>query len=71
VPASRQALVDRATEDIERALAIAPGSSSPPRAGCEVRPVEEYKEKDSPFAYYFPPAIDGSRPGIYYVNAYD
>ncbi len=42
-----------------------------PRAGCDVRPVEEYKEKDSPFAYYFPPTIDGSRPGIYYANGYD
>jgi uncharacterized protein (DUF885 family) len=72
VPASRQALVDRATEDIERALAIAPRFFGRlPRASCEVRPVEEYKEKDTPFAYYFPPAIDGSRPGIYYVNAYD
>ena len=42
-----------------------------PRAGCEVRPVEEYKEKDAPFAYYYPPAADGSRPGIYYANGYD
>ena len=38
---------------------------------CEVRPVEEYKEKDAPFAYYYPPAPDGSRPGIYYANGYD
>ena len=34
-------------------------------------PVEEYKEKDAPFAYYYPPAPDGSRPGIYYANGYD
>ena len=34
-------------------------------------PVEEYKEKDAPFAYYFPPTPDGSRPGIYYANTYD
>ena len=38
---------------------------------CEVRPVEEFKEKDSPFAYYFPPSTDGSRSGIYYANGYD
>ena len=25
-----------------------------PRAGCEVRAVEAFKEKDSPFAYYYP-----------------
>jgi uncharacterized protein (DUF885 family) len=42
-----------------------------PRARCEVRPVEEYKEKDAAFAYYYPPAPDGSRPGIYYANGYD
>ncbi len=40
-------------------------------ARCEVRPVEAFKEKDAPFAYYFPPSLDGSRPGIYYVNTYD
>ncbi len=72
IPDSREALVGRATEDIERALAIAPQYFGRlPRAGCEVRPVEEFKERDAPFAYYFPPTVDGSRPGIYYVNAYD
>jgi uncharacterized protein (DUF885 family) len=72
LPASSAALVQRATEDIERALAIAPRFfGTLPRAGCEVRPVEEYKERDAPFAYYFPPAADGSRQGIYYVNTFD
>jgi len=42
-----------------------------PRALCEVRPVEEYKEKDAPFAYYYPPSPDGTRDGIYYANGYD
>ena len=71
-PQTKEALVDRATDDIERALAAAPKFFGVlPRAGCEVRPVEEYKEKDSPAAYYYPPAPDGSRPGIYYANGYD
>ena len=61
-----------ATEDIGRAMALAPRYFGVlPRAGCEVRAVEEYKEKDAPFAYYYPPAPDGSRPGIYYANGYD
>ncbi len=53
-------------------MAAAPGFFGVlPRAHCDVRPVEEYKEKDAPFAYYYPPAPDGSRPGIYYANGYD
>jgi uncharacterized protein (DUF885 family) len=36
-----------------------------------VRPVEEFMEADAPFAFYYPPAVDGSRPGIYFVNAGD
>jgi uncharacterized protein (DUF885 family) len=42
-----------------------------PKSPCEVRAVEEYKERDAPFAYYFPPTPDGSRRGIYYANGYD
>ncbi len=71
-PRSKDELVERATGDIERAMAIAPRYFGVlPRAACDVRPVEEYKEKDAPFAYYYPPATDGSRPGIYYANGYD
>ncbi|MDO8485225.1 MAG: DUF885 domain-containing protein [Candidatus Limnocylindrales bacterium] len=71
-PPSKEALVERAADDIERAMAAAPRYFGVlPRAGCEVRPVEEYKEKDASFAYYYPPAPDGSRPGIYYANGYD
>jgi uncharacterized protein (DUF885 family) len=72
IPTTRAALVGRAEEDIERANAEAPRAFGRlPRTGCRVLPVEEFKEKDAPFAYYFPPAADGSRPGTYYVNAYD
>jgi len=72
VPATKDALVERAADDIARAMAIAPRFfGTLPKALCEVRPVDEFKEKDSPFAYYYPPAPDGSRPGIYYANGYD
>jgi uncharacterized protein (DUF885 family) len=71
-PGSKDELVARAREDIERAMAEAPRYFGRlPRAGCDVRAVEEYKEKDAPFAYYYPPAADGSRDGIYYANGYD
>jgi uncharacterized protein (DUF885 family) len=71
-PQSPEELLGRAREDIDRALALAPGYfGTLPRAGCEVRAVEEYKAKDSPFAYYYPPSSDGSRRGVYYANTYD
>ena len=71
-PRTKDELVARAHEDIDRAMSIAPRYFGVlPRAGCEVRAVEEYKEKDAPFAYYYPPSPDGSRPGIYYANGYD
>jgi uncharacterized protein (DUF885 family) len=71
-PQTKDELIARATEDIERAMAAAPAYFGVfPHAACEVRPVEEYKERDAPFAYYFPPTPDGSRRGIYYANGYD
>jgi uncharacterized protein (DUF885 family) len=70
--ASPEELIARATEDITRAAAAAPTVFGRlPRATCEVRPVEAFKEQDAPFAYYYPGSLDGSRPGTYYVNTYD
>lgn len=42
-----------------------------PSEPCEVRRVEPFREADMPFAFYHPPSGDGSRHGVYYVNAYD
>jgi uncharacterized protein (DUF885 family) len=71
-PGTKDELVERAREDIDRAMAEAPRYFGRlPRAGLQVRAVEEYKEKDAPFAYYYPPSADGSRDGIYYANGYD
>jgi uncharacterized protein (DUF885 family) len=42
-----------------------------PRDRLEVRPVEAFREKTATKAFYSPPAPDGSRPGIYYVNLSD
>jgi uncharacterized protein (DUF885 family) len=71
-PGSKDELLVRAREDIDRAMALAPTYfGALPAAGIEVRAVEEFKEKDAPFAYYFPPSTDRRRPGIYYANGYD
>jgi len=72
VAASKDALIVRIKEDIERGYAAAGKVFGRfPKAGCDVKAVEDFKEKDAPAAYYFGPAADGSRPGTYYVNGYD
>ncbi len=38
---------------------------------CEVRPVDAHAEKSSAAAFYMPPAPDGTRPGVYFVNTCD
>ena len=71
-PGSKEELLARAREDIARAMAVAPRYfGTLPKASCDVMAVEEFKERDAPFAYYFPPSTDGTRGGIYYANGYD
>jgi len=41
-----------------------------PKAGVEVRRIQAFQEKTTP-AHYNQPALDGSRPGIFYANLYD
>lgn len=42
-----------------------------PKAEMNVKAVEPYREKSAGYAFYQRPALDGSRPGIYYINLYD
>ena len=42
-----------------------------PKALCDLRRIEEYREKSAPTAYYYSPPLDGSRPGYFYYNAFD
>jgi uncharacterized protein (DUF885 family) len=44
---------------------------SRPKAGMEVKRIPLFKEKTAPGAYYQRPALDGSRPGVFYANLYD
>jgi uncharacterized protein (DUF885 family) len=41
-----------------------------PKANLVVKPVEAYREKSAGGAFYEEPALDGSRPGRYYINLY-
>ena len=42
-----------------------------PKADYEVRAVEEFREKSASGGSYDSASPDGSRPGVFYVNAYD
>ncbi|OLC52656.1 MAG: hypothetical protein AUH85_16315 [Chloroflexi bacterium 13_1_40CM_4_68_4] len=61
---SAQHLYDRAFAGLPRLFGHLPLTS------CRVIPIESYRDKDSPAAFYNPPAADGSRPGTYYVNTH-
>jgi uncharacterized protein (DUF885 family) len=70
--ASRAELVALAQAQVNRSWEAAPAYfGTLPSTNCEVRAAEEFREADMPFAWYQPPSEDGSRIGIYYVNAYD
>ena len=42
-----------------------------PRSEVVVKAVPEYSEKTAAGGYYQAPALDGSRPGVFYANLYD
>ena len=55
--------------DIETRLV--PAFNIRPKAPMDVQRVPEFAEKTSPGAYYNGPAMDGSRPGVFFANLYD
>ncbi len=68
-PSGRDEIVRLAEQHVRHGWEAAPAAFGRlPSSECEVRPIEEFRERDTPLAYYQPPAGDGSRPGIYYVN---
>jgi uncharacterized protein (DUF885 family) len=71
-PRSREQIVDMYRRFIERMEARLPRLFGLlPEVGLEVRPVEEYREKEAAAAEYHPGTPDGSRPGVVYVNTGD
>ena len=42
-----------------------------PEAAVDVQRIPQFKEKTAPGAYYQGPAMDGSKPGVFYANLYD
>jgi len=39
-----------------------------PKSSVKVSPVPKHEEEGAPGAYYFPPSMDGSRPGTFFAN---
>jgi uncharacterized protein (DUF885 family) len=42
-----------------------------PKTECVVREIPRIEAPTTTIAYYMPPAIDGSRPGTYWINTYE
>ncbi|WP_309115051.1 DUF885 domain-containing protein [Saccharothrix sp.] len=68
---SAEEMTALAKATIERAERVAPDwFGTVPADGCEVRAVPEADAPNAPLAFYMDPALDGSRPGVYYVNTF-
>lgn len=68
-PEGRQQYLDDSTAMIEQVMEVAPQYfDTLPEAALEVRAVEPFREATATGAFYNQPALDGSRPGYYYVN---
>jgi uncharacterized protein (DUF885 family) len=59
----------RYIDEIVRGLA--PDFASPPQLNIKVQRVPQFKEKTAPGAYADTGSLDGSRPGVFYVNLRD
>jgi uncharacterized protein (DUF885 family) len=72
LPSSREEIVARAEQLLGAARAALPRAFGRlPRAEVVVRPIEAYRERDTPAAFYYPPSPEAGRPGIFYVNTFE
>ncbi len=70
--AGRKAYLQEATAIIDRMRdSLDDFFLTKPKAPLVVKAVEPFREKSAGKAFYESPALDGSRPGIYYANLYD
>jgi uncharacterized protein (DUF885 family) len=71
-PASPEAMRDAFVAIQKRVLAAVPRDFSVvPKSPLEIRPVPAFREKTAAGGSYLRGTPDGSRPGIFYYNAYD
>jgi uncharacterized protein (DUF885 family) len=70
-PKSREEVVAIFRAVFERANAALPEwFGILPKRACEIKPIEDFREKDAPAAYYYPADEKGTRSGVYYANTY-
>jgi len=61
-----------AQDALDRANAATPDwFGTLPKAPCVLMEMPEIGAEDQPLAYYLPPAADGSRPGLFFINTTD
>jgi uncharacterized protein (DUF885 family) len=67
---SRDELIDYSKAALERARAAVPHwFGTLPKADVRIEPYPAYREKSGAPGEYNPPAEDGSRPGVFFINA--
>jgi len=68
----RQSLLSELNNQVGAVMAVTPEwFGRTPEQAVEVRRIPEYEQDSSPGGYYTGPSLDGSRPGIYWVNLKD
>lgn len=69
---SREDLLETARRELAKADARLPQwFKRLPKNQCEVKAIEDYREKDSVAAFYYQPDEKLTRKGIFYANTYD
>jgi len=63
--AEYQRIIDHISQNLDGVFGLRPKDT------VEVRRVPEFRQEGSAGAYYQPPALDGSRPGVFYTNLRD
>ncbi|MCR8922918.1 DUF885 family protein [Dasania sp. GY-MA-18] len=70
--AGRQKLLADLNKQMQTVEALLPNILlTLPKASVEVRRIAEYEQDSAPGGYYTSPSLDGSRPGIYWINLKD
>lgn len=68
----RQQLLDKLNAQMKEVESLLPEILvTLPKAPVEVRRIAEYEQDSAPGGYYTGPSLDGSRPGIYWINLKD